>query len=79
MSQAKVDRYKEEKVNRKKTVARQKRQSILVKCILVLIVAALIVWVAFSIRNWIVNNTPVTYTYVNLDPITNYLSGLSAQ
>ena len=54
MSQAKVDKYKEEKRNRKKTVKRQKRTSIIVTTIVIVVVVALILTVLFSIINSII-------------------------
>ncbi|MCR5666790.1 MAG: hypothetical protein K6G01_08155 [Eubacterium sp.] len=74
MSQAKVDRYKQEKANRKKIMAKQKRQNFFSKLIFLLILAAIVVWAAFSIKNYIENNTEVTKTYVNLDALTDYLA-----
>ena len=79
MSQAKVDRYKQEKANRKKTMAKQKAMSVVWKIVAIAIIAALAVWAGFSIHNWMVENAPTTYTYVNLTPLTDYLGNLSVQ
>lgn len=49
MSQKKVDAYKQEKENRKKLVAKQKRQKRLAKIAAIVICAALAVWVIFSV------------------------------
>ncbi|SDB26317.1 hypothetical protein [Eubacterium oxidoreducens] len=79
MSQAKVDRYKQEKANRKQIMAKQKRQSFFGKLIFLLILAAIVVWAVFSIKSYIESNTEVTKTYVNLDALTDYLYGTDTE
>ena len=76
MSQAKVDRYKEQKANRKKEVAKQRRLNRLTKLVLFLILAAIVVWAVFSIRSMVVKNMEAQKTYINLNAITDYLNGL---
>ena len=78
MSQEKVDRHKLEKANRRKTIAKQKRNAIVGKIIFILIIAALVVWAVFSIRNWMINNAEVVKTVVDLSPITDYISSISS-
>jgi hypothetical protein len=48
MSQAKVDRYKEEKKNRKQIMAREKRNWFLTQLCLALVGLLIVVWVGFS-------------------------------
>lgn len=48
MSQAKVDRYKEEKKNRKQIMKREKLQSLLAKICGGVVCAALVVWAGYS-------------------------------
>lgn len=48
MSQAKVDRYKEEKKNRKEAQAKAKRNALLTKICGGVIAAALVVWLGYS-------------------------------
>ena len=48
MSQEKIDRYKEEKANRKKNLAKQKRNAILGKIGGVLILILLVAWIGWS-------------------------------
>ncbi len=48
MSQAKVDRYKEQKKNRKKIMAKEKREWFLTQAFLVILGLVIIVWVAIA-------------------------------
>ena len=48
MSQAKVDRYKEEKKNRKKIMAREKVRNLLLKICGGVLCAAIVVWIGYS-------------------------------
>ena len=48
MSQEKVDRYKQEKANRKQIMHRQKMMGLVRKCVLTLAGLALIGWLGFS-------------------------------
>ena len=45
MSQAKVDRYKEEKKNRKQTMKKEKRNRVLARSLGVVIAAAVVCWI----------------------------------
>lgn len=49
MSQEKVDRYKQEKANRKKTMAREKLKKKLYILAGVLVTAAFVVWIGWSV------------------------------
>lgn len=67
MSQQKVEQYKKEKKNRKKNIARQKRQAAIRNCLVTLVIAAFIGFIGFSIyKDYIYkepsNNEPVTYS-----------------
>lgn len=77
MSQAKVDRYKEEKANRKKTMAHEKRMHALGVLCGWLILVAVLGWAGHSAYRIYENNKPVETIYANLDSINNYLSTLS--
>lgn len=48
MSQEKVDRYKEQKRNRKAIQAKKKRNALIAKSCSALIVLALVVWLGYS-------------------------------
>ena len=48
MSQEKIDRYKEEKANRKKKVANQKRNAVIAKVVGAVVCLGLIAWIGWS-------------------------------
>ena len=75
MSQAKVDRYKEEKKNRKKTMAKEKRLHLLAVVCGWLVVIALAGWAGVSgYRIY-----EVETIYANVDAITDYMNSLSTE
>lgn len=81
MSQAKVDRYKEQKKNRKKIMKREKMENALVKICSALVCAAIVVWIGYSAVNMSKNKSEETTgetTSYTLDTtaLDNYLSGL---
>lgn len=76
MSQAKVDRNKENKANRKQIVAREKRQQTLMKLCGVAILVALLGWAGFSAYGVYESNQPATYA--DLTSINDYVNSLSA-
>ncbi|MGN0142439.1 MAG: hypothetical protein ACI4AD_09425 [Roseburia sp.] len=78
MSQAKVDRYKEEKANRKKTMAKEKRRHKLNVALGCLVAAAIVCWAGFSGYRVYENNKPVKTVYTNLDALEEYMTSLTA-
>lgn len=77
MSQEKVDRYKEEKANRKKNIAREKRNRMITYVILVVVVILIAAWIVYSAVNSITRSQAAKRTPVNLDAVSNYLMELS--
>ena len=78
MSQAKVDKYKEQKKNRDKIMKREKRERILAEVIVGVVVVALIGWAGDSFYQ---NHKPTvvnTYT-VDGTALTDYMSELNAE
>ena len=73
MSQAKVDRYKEEKKNRKKIMKKEKLQNVLLKVAGVVLCAAIVVWIGYSA----VNLTKTSSSDTTAET-TNYLIDTSA-
>ena len=78
MSQEKVDRYKQEKANRKKIMRRQKAMSIVRKGVLVLAALALVAWLGYSAYDMYESGKERTVAEVNYDAVTDYLNGLTA-
>ncbi len=79
MSQAKVDRYKEEKANRKKTLARNKIKH---TCGIIagwVILIAIVGWAGTSVYSYYEASRPVETYYCDTTAIQNYLNDLAAE
>ena len=79
MSQAKVDRYKEEKKNRKEIMAKEKRADRLRKlagCALVLVLGT---WIGVSGYNWYQASRPLETVYVDTTALDDYMTTLEAE
>lgn len=79
MSQAKVDRYKEEKMNRKKIMAQEKRKHLLAVTCGWALGAAILGWAGYSAYHVYENSKPMETIYANLDSINDYMSTLTAE
>lgn len=81
MSQAKVDRYKEEKRNREKLMKKQKREWMLIKTGLGVVAAVVIVWAGISVYNGVSSNTDTLTDlpkhYVDIAEVQDYLSDMA--
>lgn len=78
MSQEKVDRYKQEKANRKKIMRKQKVMNFLRKGVLTLVALALVGWLGYSAYDIYESGKERVVAEVNYDVVTNYLNGLTA-
>lgn len=76
MSQAKVDAYKNEKVNRKENLKKDKRMRILRTTIVTCLVVALLAWAGVSLYGNITNQQKNQAVSVNYTDITNYMQTL---
>lgn len=79
MSQEKVDRYKEQKKNRKKIMKKEKRNRYFGAAAGVLVCLCLVGWAGWSGYRSYENNKPVSYTEINMDSLTDYYSNLSVE
>ncbi len=75
MSQEKVDRYKEQKANRKQIMAREKRRKFLIKVCAGMIALALVCWLGYSIYDT-VNKPDTSDVAITTTAIDDYVSGL---
>ncbi len=83
MSQAKVDRYKEEKRNREKIIKKQKREWMLTKLGLSAVAVVLIGWAGISVYQGFTAQDTTTaelpsYT-VDTAPLDEYLENMSLE
>lgn len=78
MSQEKVDRYKEQKANRRKIARKQKIMSLIRKSVLGLLALALVGWLGYSAYGTYTASQPRDTVEINYDAVTNYMTGLSS-
>lgn len=78
MSQEKVDRYKQEKLNRKKNQVKEKVKRFFRRTVVSVLGAALLGWIGYSAYDIYVENRPKDSAKVNYTAITNYRDGLNA-
>lgn len=81
MSQAKVDRYKEEKANRKKIVKKAKMMNTVRKCVVGVVGLLLIGWIGYSAYNTYDANKPqekVEIDYTAVDGLGQKLTEAAA-
>ena len=77
MSQAKVDRYKKEKANRKETMKKEKMANAIRKSVVAVVAVALIGWVGYPAYNACDSYQPkesVEIDYTAIDNLTTNLS-----
>ena len=78
MSQAKVDRYKEEKRNRSKIMKKQKREEMFLKIAGTLVAVAFVGWIGFSVYQNVHVESAKTYA-IHADALDEYLNNMSAE
>ena len=77
MSQEKVDRYKKEKANRKKTMKKEKIQYYIRRCVVAVLAVALVGWIGYSAFRVYEDSRPVETAEVNYNAITDYETSLN--
>lgn len=77
MSQEKVQRYKQEKANRKEIIKKQKRREKLIKAASAVVALVLIGWIGFSVYDSI-TSAPAQGKNITVDmnSIEEYITGL---
>lgn len=77
MSQEKVDRYKQEKANRKKLMRKQHIMNMVRKGVLSLAGLALVAWLGYSAWDMHESGKERVVAEVNYDAVTDYMNALS--
>lgn len=79
MSQEKVDRYKQEKANRKKTLKREKIKKGIFSAVGTVVCVAIIGWIGYSGYGYFQSQKTEnpTQTEIDMSAINDYLNGLS--
>lgn len=79
MSQAKVDRYKAEKANRKEIMKKEKRMKVIRNVTASVVVVAVIGWIGHSGYTSYMNNQPAESAEVDYTAVADYLSNMYAE
>ncbi|NCB92806.1 MAG: hypothetical protein EOM40_09645 [Clostridia bacterium] len=78
MSQAKVDRYKQEKANREKILKKQKLMHRLEMTAIAVVCAAFVGWIGFSVYDKVSQGDGTQETVVfDASAVQDYISGLA--
>ena len=79
MSQAKVDKYKQEKANRKEIIAKEKRKKMMIKLGFGAVLVALVAWIGISTADFVYESRPKDKIYVQTSEVDKYLNALYAE
>ena len=79
MSQEKVDRYKQDKANRKQIMRKQRITNFVRKGVLALVAHALIGWLGYSAYDMYESGKERVVAEVNYDSVTDYLNSLATE
>ena len=77
MSQEKVDRYKQEKANRKKIMKKEKAANAARKCVVGLAALLLVGWVGYSAYGTYKSNEPKESVEIDYTALTEFSNNLS--
>jgi hypothetical protein len=78
MSQAKVEKYKKEKANRKKTLAREKAGRMAGRICACVILLGIVGWAGYSGYQYYEDNKPTETFYADVSALSDYLTDLSS-
>ena len=79
MSQEKVDKYKEQKANRKEIMKKAKRAELIRNCVASVVLVAVIGWVGYSGVTYIIAHQPRPEVDVNYTSVADYVESLTAE
>ena len=79
MSQEKVNKYKEEKANRKETMKKAKRAELFRNVIASVVLVAVVGWVGYSGVTYIIKHQPRPEVGVNYTSVADYVEGLNKE
>ena len=79
MSQEKVQKYKEQKANRKQTMAKEKRTRRIRNTVVAVVLVAVLGWVGYSAVDFYMTNPPRKNVEVNYSAIDEYSETLETE
>ena len=77
MSQAKVDRYKAAKANRKEIMRKEKMKKMLHRCVTAVVCAAVVGWFGYSVYGTYEANKPKESVEIDYSAINDFTSSLT--
>lgn len=77
MSQEKVERYKQEKANRKQIIKKQKRAHIIRNVVMTLVAVALIGWLGYSAYGIYESKQPRQVAEVDYTAVNEYIQSIT--
>ena len=77
MSQEKVDRYKERKVNRKKNITKEKVVDVFQNVVIGVVVIAMVGWIGYSAYSMYESSRPRQTAEVDYSAIDSYIDSLN--
>lgn len=77
MSQAKVDRYKEEKANRKKNMRKEKVRNVFRKCAVFVVALVLVGWIGYSAYSTYESKKPKEEVEIDYTAVTDFQQGMA--
>lgn len=77
MSQEKVAKYKEAKLNRKETMKKQKQAKMLRNTVMAVVCVAVLGWVGYSAVDYYQNNKPREAVEVDYSAVDEYLESIT--
>lgn len=78
MSQEKVNKYKEQKANRKQIIKKEKRKRVIGRIIGAVVCLAIVGWIGFSIYDSTSKSIASSQTEVDFTAVDDYFSALNA-
>ena len=78
MSQAKVEQYKKDKANRKKTMKKEKIQRIAGRICACVILVVIVGWAGYTGYQYYEQNRPTKTIYADTTAISDYVKGLDS-
>ena len=79
MSRAKVEQYKIDKANRKKTMAKEKAKHAAVKACAWIILIAVVGWAGYSGFRYYGAKKPAKAVYTDVTALSDYVEGLNTE
>ena len=79
MSQEKVNKYKEQKANRKETMRKEKRAALIRNSVAGVVLVAVIGWVGYSGVTYIIKHQPRPEVDVNYTSVADYVESLNKE